>query len=48
MIKDQGTRVWLGHLAAVGAGLGGLVLVAHLAAGALGGLVIATLSSLMP
>ncbi|MDR2567225.1 MAG: hypothetical protein LBC97_14425 [Bifidobacteriaceae bacterium] len=48
MRKDEGTHVWLGHLAALGLGILGLVLTAQLVAGALGGLVLGTLSGLTP
>ncbi|MDR1293356.1 MAG: hypothetical protein LBK59_00110 [Bifidobacteriaceae bacterium] len=48
MKKDQGTRVWLGHLAALGLGLIGLFLAAQLVASALGGFVLGTLSGFLP
>jgi hypothetical protein len=40
--------VWLGHLAALGAGLLGLFLAAHLAGGVVEGLVAGAVSGLAP
>ncbi|MDR1633865.1 MAG: hypothetical protein LBS27_02840 [Bifidobacteriaceae bacterium] len=48
MRKDEGTRVWFGHLAALGVGLLGLALTAQLIGGALGGLILGAVSGLMP
>ncbi|MDR2378036.1 MAG: hypothetical protein LBD70_01225 [Bifidobacteriaceae bacterium] len=48
MRKDEGTAAVLGHLAALGLGLAGLVVATQLVGGALGAWLIAAVAGLAP
>ncbi|MDR1443194.1 MAG: hypothetical protein LBJ02_12600 [Bifidobacteriaceae bacterium] len=48
MKKDQGTGVWLGHLAGIGLGAVALIVVTQMIGGMVGGMLLGAMSGLMP